>query len=88
MSVVMEDIPYNLHTMADIVGIESFLQICKMYGGSSIYIPVYNKMIMGNRNRRIIGEYNGKNIDRLRVRYEDMFPHTTHVETVVSLRRK
>ncbi|MDZ4910500.1 transcriptional regulator [Clostridium perfringens] len=66
----MEDIPYNLHTMVDIVGIENFLQICKMYGGSSIYIPVYNKMIMGDRNRRIVGEYDGKNIDRLRVRYD------------------
>jgi len=70
MDVLMEDILYNLHTMADIVGVEKFLQICKMYGGSSIYIPVYNKVIMGDRNRKIVGEYNGKNIDRLRVRYD------------------
>ena len=68
MNVIMEDIPYNLHTMVDIVGIENFLQICKMYGGSSIYIPVYSKMIMGDRNRRMVRDYNGKNIDRLRVR--------------------
>lgn len=70
MNVLMEDIPYNLHTMADIVGMEKFLQICKMYGGSCVYIPVYSKMIMGDRNRRIIEEYNGKNLDRLRVRYD------------------
>lgn len=70
MNVIMDDIPYNLHTMADIVGIESFLHICKMYGGSSIYIPVYSKMIMGDRNRRMVRDYNGKNIDRLRVRYD------------------
>ena len=70
MNVIMEDIPYNLHTMVDIVGIENFLQICKMYGGSSIYIPVYSKMIMGDRNRRMVRDYNGTNIDRLRVRYD------------------
>ena len=54
----------------NVVGIENFLQICKMYGGSSIYIPVYSKMIMGDRNRRMVRDYNGKNIDRLRVRYD------------------
>lgn len=70
MNVLMEDIPYNLHTMADITGMDNFLRICKMYGGSSIYIPVYNKVIMGDRNRRIVSEYNGKNLDRLRVRYD------------------
>lgn len=70
MNVVIEYIPYNLHTMADLVGVENILQICKMYGGSSIYIPVYNKVIIGDRNRRIVGEYNRKNLDRLRVRYD------------------
>jgi len=50
MNVLMKDIPYNLHTMADITGIDNFLRIFKMYGGSSIYIPVYNKAIMGGRN--------------------------------------
>lgn len=70
MNVVIEYIPYNLHTMADLVGVENILQICKMYGGSSIYIPVYSKMIMGDRNRRMVRDYNGKNIDRLRVRYD------------------
>ena len=27
-------------------------------------------VVMGDRNRRIIEEYNGKNLDRLRVRYD------------------
>lgn len=30
---------------------------------------VHSKMIMGDRNRRIVGECNGENLDSLRVRY-------------------
>ena len=43
----MEDIPYDLQTMAKIVGFENFLEICRMYGGTYVYIPVYKKVIMG-----------------------------------------
>lgn len=70
MNIILEDIPYNLHAIVEIIGMENFLEVSKLYGGSSIYIPVYNKTIMGDRNRRIVSEYNGKNLDRLRVRYD------------------
>ncbi|WP_434796160.1 Mor transcription activator family protein [Terrisporobacter vanillatitrophus] len=69
MEVVKDDIPYDLHTMVDIVGINNFLEICKMYGGTNIYIPVHKKVILGKRNREIIKEYNGKNIDILRIKH-------------------
>lgn len=69
MDIRNEDIPYNLHTMVDIVGFDNFLEICKMYGGTSVYIPVYSRVIIGDRNRRLIKDYNGKNLDALRVKY-------------------
>ena len=40
-----------------------------MYGGYTLYIPVYNKVIMGDRNRKIVREYNGKNLTALRNKY-------------------
>ncbi len=69
MDIKIDDIPENLHQMVEIVGIEKFVLICKMYGGAMVYIPVYNKVVMGERNRRIVRDYNGRNLDRLRVRY-------------------
>ncbi len=69
MTIKKEDIPYDLHIMVDIIGWENFLDICKMYGGTLVYIPVYRKVLMGERNRAIIKEYNGKNIDKLRIKY-------------------
>ena len=69
MEVTKEDIPYDLHVMVDIVGMDNFLEISKMYGGSNVYIPVYKKVIMGERNRQIIREFNGKNLAGLRLKY-------------------
>ncbi|WP_455539694.1 hypothetical protein [Terrisporobacter sp.] len=40
MKILIDDIPYDLRTMAEIVGFENFLEICRMYGGSLVYIPV------------------------------------------------
>lgn len=67
--ILMDDIPYNLQSMADIIGVDNFLEVCKLYGGKSVYTPVYKKVIMENRNREIARLYNGKNIDALRNRY-------------------
>ena len=65
MDLLKEYIPYYLHSMVDMIGEENFLKICKMYGGSSIYIPVYKRATQG-----ILKDYNGKNIDALRIKYK------------------
>ena len=69
MKILIDDIPYDLQNMAEIVGIDNFLEICKMYGGNSVYIPVYKKVIMASRNRDIVQGYNGRNINDLRFKY-------------------
>lgn len=69
MKIMMDYIHYELHLMVDIVGIDKFLEICKMYGGNSIYIPVHRKVVMGDRNRKIVQEYNGKNLKYLSRKY-------------------
>lgn len=79
MEIKKEDIPDNLHLMVEIVGIEKFVLICKMYGGDMVYIPVYNKVVMGDRNRKIVRDYNGKNLDRLRVRYNVSKEQLKHI---------
>ena len=45
MSVKMEDISYQLQSIVEVVGIEWFLEICKMYGGYTLYISVYDKAV-------------------------------------------
>lgn len=69
MDILMDEIPYNLHTMVEIIGMENFLKLTKFYGGSNVYIPVYHRVTMGERNREIARQYNGKNINQLRMKY-------------------
>lgn len=69
MYIRMEDIPYNLQTMVEIIGMDKFTELLKIYGGSVIYMPVYKSIILPGRNRKIIKEYNGKNVDLLRLKY-------------------
>ncbi|MEG0051401.1 MAG: Mor transcription activator family protein [Terrisporobacter sp.] len=68
MEIIKEDVPYQLHQLLDIIGNDKFLEICKMYGGTNVYIPMYKNIIIGGRNRELIRDYNGKNIDMLRAR--------------------
>ena len=69
MEILKEDLPYNLYAMADLVGIEVILEICKVYGGTMVYIPVYDKVIMGDRNREIARSFDGENFHELVARY-------------------
>ena len=69
MNILMEDIPYGLCAMVEIVGMDKFMEICKLYGGSTVYIPVHSKVTLAERNRQLVKGYNGKNIDALRVKY-------------------
>ena len=44
MDILMEDLPYELHAMVEIIGIKQFEEISKLYGGTTVYIPVHRKL--------------------------------------------
>lgn len=53
----------------EIVGEEKYLEIVKMYGGTSLYIPTYKATIRNSRNREIIKKYNWINAPSLAMQY-------------------
>ncbi|WP_304340832.1 Mor transcription activator family protein [Metaclostridioides mangenotii] len=69
MLVRVDDIPENFHAMIEIIGIENFLELFKLYGGMNMYIPIYSCIIREARNREIIEKYNGVNSNQLAVKY-------------------
>lgn len=69
MLVRLEDIPENFHAMVEVIGIENFLELSKLYGGMNMYIPIYSCIIREARNREIIEKYNGVNSNQLAVKY-------------------
>lgn len=70
MDVEIKDIPESMINMVDIVGIRKFLEITKIYGGSSVYIPLYKSIIRPARDRDIIKKYNGFNEKQLAKMYK------------------
>lgn len=69
MKLKAEDICYELEILFNIVGEEKYLEIARMYGGTSIYIPKYSSVIRNNRNREIAKRYNGINARQLSREY-------------------
>lgn len=69
MEILIESLHEDLHNMVDIVGIDNFIKIVKIYGGSAIYIPTYKTILIQERNKNIIKEYDGSNINYLRKKY-------------------
>lgn len=69
MLIKLNDIPDNFHAMIEVIGIENFLEISKLYGGINMYIPIYSSLIREARNREIINKYNGVNVNELAIKY-------------------
>lgn len=65
MEIKKEDIPDNMINMLEIVGMENFLKISKIYGGYTLYIPYYRSLKKQARNREIRESYNGFNAREL-----------------------
>lgn len=69
MKISYDNIPDDLYDMVEIIGIEKFLDIIKLYGGNTIYIPIYKSFILSERNRTIRDKFNGSNISELAVEF-------------------
>lgn len=69
MLIKLDEIPDNFHAMVEVIGIEKFLEISKLYGGINMYIPIYSSLIRVGRNREIIDKYNGLNVNDLAIKY-------------------
>lgn len=60
-----EDLPILLQDLVDLIGIENFIKLIKVYGGSSLYIPNENSILKPIRNRLIKEYFNGNNYKQL-----------------------
>lgn len=54
----------------ELIGIENAIEICKIAGGDSLYIPVAKTLERPLRNKKIREEYNGYNSKKLSIKYQ------------------
>ncbi|WP_248928190.1 Mor transcription activator family protein [Paenibacillus hamazuiensis] len=72
-------IPNNLHPLVEMTGIETFLKLCSYYGGSNVYFPRDETMLMPLRNQRIKQEYNGHNLVEICRKFRLSERQTRHI---------
>lgn len=79
MKLEKEDVSASLELLLQIVGEENYLEIARMYGGMSIYIPTYTSALRSARNREIAKRYNGVNTERLASEYRMSVNHIKRI---------
>ena len=79
MNLRREDVIESLELLVDIVGEERYLEITRMYGGMSLYIPTYKSALRNARNREIATKYNGVNINSLASEYRMSVNHIKRI---------
>lgn len=56
---VYDDVPENLKDIPSVIGMDNFIELIKIVGGTSVYFPSENNMLRAVRNRKIIESFNG-----------------------------
>lgn len=56
---IYEDVPESLKDVLHVVGMEKFIELIKVVGGTSVYFPSENNMLRSVRNRKIVEIFDG-----------------------------
>lgn len=64
-----EDLTDSFYDIADEIGLDSFIKLCELCGGSSLYIPTMNSLLKPVRNRVIKESFDGGNYKELARKY-------------------
>lgn len=66
----LDDLQEQHREIAESVGMDSFLELVKTFGGSAIYIPQMREVTKMRVYRKIAEEFDGTNIKALASKYE------------------
>lgn len=64
------DLPKAWQTLADSIGMVNVIKLCKVFGGTSLYVPKLDSIIAPAKRRVISKEFNGNNHKDLAKRFE------------------
>lgn len=66
----IKDIPDQFQYVAKEIGVDNFVIICKLLGGTLTYIPSLKTIEKNSRNEEIIKEFDGANYKYLSIKYK------------------
>lgn len=56
--------------IAEVIGIDSYIELTKVFGGDNIYIQKYSEVVKIKRNAEIREKFNGYNSEELAKKYD------------------
>lgn len=65
----MDDLKGDQRQLAELIGMDAFLRMVEIYGGSWVYIPMKKSITRANRDKQICAEFDGGNYRELALRY-------------------
>lgn len=68
--ITLADLPEKQREIAEIVGIEKYIELTKRFGGDTPYIQKYSELIKSPRNNEIRQRFNGFNFEELAHEYD------------------
>lgn len=69
----------KLEGIVDIIGKEKFAEICRVYGGTCVYIPMHKSTVREDRNKEIIRRFDGFNFEQLASEYRMSVTHLRRI---------
>ena len=70
MEIQLSDLQGDQRELAEIIGIEAYLHLVKIYGGTTIYIAKMDKLLNAKRDLNIVKKFNGYNYKSLANEYK------------------
>ena len=70
MKVLSTDFDEIYDDIIETIGVDSFVELCKLRGGMVVYIPTHTGVIRQARNREIVKRFNGVNLVQLAKEYK------------------
>lgn len=65
----MEDIPEEYRDIAEVIGLNAFVQLSYLCGGQNLYVPMLNSLKREGRDREIRARFDGGNYRTLAVQF-------------------
>ena len=65
----IDDLFGNQRDIAEIIGIDKYIELTKVFGGDNVYIQKYSEVCKAQRNKEIRSKFTGLNAEELAEEY-------------------
>lgn len=65
----LDDLKEQHREYAELIGVENFIHLSEVYGGTTIYVPKMDDLLKNSRYAAIMQEFDGTNIRQLARKY-------------------